>query len=447
MPKALLCFDTEDFTKEGSCGAIIEIADICREEGVRANFMVIGYLARMLAIWGRDDVRKALESHEIHSHTLLHSVHPTINETTDVGSREEIAAAGQLIRRRTAHSHRFLQAFFGSPALLSACPPGSSKSYVAMYEYAKMGVPAYCDSIVDETHFCNLLHLDYIMSMEDMFLHDRPERIDPAIRKGVETAKSRNFTIFYSHPHREYYQRHWDIPDFKFANNVPWGQWTPCEREPAAVTQNFMNGLRGLIRALKAEGVDFCTIGDVVRAEASCPARIVNRSDCPALLSQLRENFGPQPAPCSLCLTDILQAAVHFLLRPADTFTPGFVYGFLETPQGITEPMTLTRRQLTEAARNLDFGTFLPERIPVGDSTSIGPADLLFAALAAVCEPEKEAFALLPCPQMPALEAQAKLIHCKLGHWINSPAYKDNHLSRRLPLQAWTLRPLAQFIH
>ena len=49
---------------------------------------------------------------------------------------------------------------------MCAVPPGNSKSYIAMYAYADMGIPFYCDTVVSdgkggEIAYCNIWQIPY----------------------------------------------------------------------------------------------------------------------------------------------------------------------------------------------------------------------------------------------------------------------------------------------
>jgi hypothetical protein len=80
----IFSFDTEDFTSNRAADAIYREAKILEEEGVRGCFCLVGLLADQLVNWGRDDVLEALSHHEINSHTYGHTLHPMINEYTDI---------------------------------------------------------------------------------------------------------------------------------------------------------------------------------------------------------------------------------------------------------------------------------------------------------------------------------------------------------------------------
>ncbi len=91
--EVIISFDTEDFTSNRAADAIRDTAITLREEGVRANYNMVGLLAKQLIEWRRFDVLDALKSHEISFHSKTHSLHPTLVEYTDL---EDYDAAHKL---------------------------------------------------------------------------------------------------------------------------------------------------------------------------------------------------------------------------------------------------------------------------------------------------------------------------------------------------------------
>ena len=142
----IFSFDTEDFTSNTAADAILTEAEILREEGMRGCFCLVGLLADQLVNWGRQDVLDALSHHEIDSHTLGHSLHPVINEYTDIEDFD--AAYAEVIRQETEAIEKIRRAT-GCGRIYVAVPPGDDKSYAAMYAYADMGIPIYADTVCD----------------------------------------------------------------------------------------------------------------------------------------------------------------------------------------------------------------------------------------------------------------------------------------------------------
>ena len=89
VTKALFFFDTEEYTDPSNSDPIVSIASLLTEEGVRGHFEFVGYLAKKLVDWRRTDVIGALKPHLIGTQTLYHSLHPNINEKTDIADFDE----------------------------------------------------------------------------------------------------------------------------------------------------------------------------------------------------------------------------------------------------------------------------------------------------------------------------------------------------------------------
>ena len=140
--------------------------------------------------------------------------------------------------------------------------------------------------------------------------------------------------------------------------------------------------------------------------------------------------------PVSLCVSDVFAACVKFL-GGAPLFSAGRVYGFLDTPYAITEPVTVSAKDVREAASKVDLGWFLPESFMVGE-TKLGPADFLFAMLETL--EGAETITLQPRAQDFDLTYFGHLADPVLNKWMFSPDFKAEILKKRTLLQAWTLR-------
>ena len=90
MTDIIFSFDTEDFTSSVAADAILREAEILKEANIKGGFCLVGLLAKQLVNWGRKDVLDALKFHEIGNHSYGHSLHPTINEYTDIADFDEL---------------------------------------------------------------------------------------------------------------------------------------------------------------------------------------------------------------------------------------------------------------------------------------------------------------------------------------------------------------------
>lgn len=434
MTNLIFSFDTEDFTSAYAADGILDAAELLRAEGIRGCFCMVGLLAKQLLAWGRADVLEALKYHEVDFHTYGHTLHPTIGEYTD---RADFGAAYAEVMRQESEGLSYVKAATGVERVYAAVPPGEDKSYVAMYAYADLGIPCYCDTYADTADgrgvfFCNALHMEYVKSFEA--IHGGGHAGDPAFYDRLAARKN---AILYNHPNRLRYDDFWDKVNYDGENLSPFGQWKEAARTGEAERRAFLEDVRRLVKTLKADGrFAFKTYADIV-AERCGGARILTPAGIPALRRALEERFYPQETPVSLSIADIFAAAAAFL-RGEALFAAGRVYGFLDEPEGISAPVTVAAADVREAAAKLETQAFLPPSFSVG-GVKLGPADFLFAMLGVLCG--EEAVALTPRPQNIDLSAFPKLAAPEICTWsVHAPQFTAEYLNRRLPLQAWTLR-------
>ena len=435
--EVLVFFDAEDFTSDRANDSIRDLADLCREEGVRAQFAIVGYLAHEIMRHGRKDVMAALRPHVIGTQSLYHSIHPNILEKSD---HEDHELAYWSVYADELLGNKWITEMTGAK-LMCAVPPGNSKSYVAMYAYADMGIPFYCDTVVTDGQdgdisYCNIRQIPYYYAfMLESMLPDRCAG-EPDYGKALDGMSARKRVILFMHPNSAIFTEFWDSLNYLKGAYTPFGKWKVSRERPAAETAEFYGRLRTLFRKLRRDPRFELT--DLERlAAAEVPRKAISRDEVPALLAAMKGSLGCTRNP-SRSVADVFQAAVRFL-RGERLAPPSKVYGFLSRPVGVKSPVEVTASELRAAAAKIDLGTFLPASIPVGD-TAIGPADFLVAALE-VLATGAEKVAVTPKEQLGNLDGFAKLRDFKpRGGWILPADFKDNYVSDRLRWQFWTLR-------
>lgn len=436
MTDVYFSFDTEDFTSDHAADAIRDEARLLSEYGIRANFNLVGYLGRMLVRNRRFDVLDALGKHTVSFHALRHSVHPTICEYTDT---ESFPRANAELMRQECEGIGMVRAAAGTEFLPCACPPGNSFSYVAMYGYAELGIPIYIGSLFNTpdgagVHFCNQLHLNYDVSLESLFFRDD---WDPDAYLDRIAPKKR--FVFYNHPNMVLYSEFWDRVNYDGENRHPMGEWEEAPRRSAADTKRYYARMRELVEKLRADGrFRIRSVEELLREEEEKErGRVVTKEMLPAIRAGLRRSLHALREPVSLSVSECFAAAAHFLVSDAP-FRPGKSFGFLTPPEGAESPLTLTAREVREAAASIDPVGFLPASVSVGGKR-IGPADLLYAMLDVACG-ETEAV-VTPGPQQCGYDEYPALRALRLENsWVHAADFRDRYLSDRLRLQAWTLR-------
>lgn len=431
--EVLFFSDTEDYTDPSCADAILRLIEIMEDEGVRGQFSLVGLLTEKLEVWGRGDIIAALRRQVIGTHTYAHSMHPDICEATDL---RDYKAAYSAAARSEGRAIDAIERIVAPKRIMYACPPGNSCSYCAMYYYADRGIPYYSASVIKTPDgrgvcCCGLEHLPYTAAVEHLFCGAKRTDIPELLDSWGGRAKR---VIVYTHPNMATKKEYWDVLNFDKRNlHIEGSYITAADRTPES-TQDYFNGLRELIRAIRAD--DRFEITDLDRLYAQRTARPpVTIDSIPAIRDELSRSFGPVISP-ALSLSDVFCAAVT-LLQGGQSYTPGAVKGFLSAPRGAGQAVTLTADEIRATASRMDISGFLPESTDVG-GTQVGPADFLYAALAVLCGSGR--VTLLPRPQLPDISSFKELSSFALrGTWRHSPSLEDRWLSDRLRLQSWTI--------
>ena len=435
MTDVLFSFDTEDFTSAPAAEAILREAEILRAEGVRAGFCVVGYLAEQLKNWGRDDVIEALGHHDLLTHTLGHSVHPTLNEYTDVA---DFDVAYERMRAQEDRAIGMLQSTFKNAKILGACPPGNQKSYVGMYGYADMGLPIYADTFCDTADgegvfYCNIYHMQYTRGMDRLLMQATEQDLDALLDRLAAYRR----VILYAHPNMAMFTEFWDAINYYKENKCAFGEWKEAPKRTAEESERFYENLRTLIRKIKRDArfsiTCYSAVADALAAE---PARVITREHLQGIRASMQVGLAPIRTPVSFSVADVFLAC-RDLLCGAHSHTCGRTYGFLEAPYAIDREVVVTAREIVDAANAMDVSRFLPTRILVGAHT-LGPADWLRGALDVLCG--EKTVCVTPGAALPSLDVLPQLKDLRLTGWVQSDDFEDRYLSNRLRLQSWTMR-------
>ena len=436
MTEIIFSFDTEDFTSSRAADGILYEANLFREEGVKGCFCVVGLLAKHLKEWGRTDVIEALSHHEIGTHTYGHTLHPMINEYTDLADFE--LAKAELIRQESL-GVEYIKDALGVDRVWAACPPGNQKSYVAMYGYHDMGIPIYADTFCDTAegtgaYYCNIFHAYYAFGIE-WFLRDATE---DDIKKALDDLAKRERAVIYTHPNMIIKDDFWDGVNYHKENLVPFGEWIEPNDLPSEITQKVLDNMRVLIRLIKNDPrFKITTYSELAKSLEADGERVLKKSDVPSIYASLKDSFFPVQEPNSFSLSDIMLACRDFLMGK-DSHKCGDVFGFLDKPYEIKEKLTVSAKDIIDACEQIKDGKFLPEKIFVNGRV-IGPADWLFAAFEVLSG--AESVDILPKPQLPCLDCMPEVRDSDFkGTWQHSDSFEDKYLSDRLRYQSWTMR-------
>jgi len=435
MTEIFFSFDTEDYVNEAAADGILRTAQILRKEGIRGCYNVVGWLAEALVKWGRWDIIEELKHHEIETHSLAHSYHPTINEYTDIADFDK---AMEAFLEREQKSLKILQDTFGITSVPAACPPGDSVSYVAHYGYADMGISVYDGDLLRDPvrgrHIfaCNIACLDYHMGLDSYLLQCTKADIDAKLE---EIASQKDMFVMYHHPQKGIVTEFCDILNFN-GENVPEDQWKLSALRDPEERERFYENFAYLVHKVKHDPrFRILTYGEF--AQLHCKdVRVIRPADLTGLKQQLQEHFFPVTMPESYCISDILLACRDFLQGKQEHLCEK-VYGFLETPYAISEAVTVTAQEVRDAAAAIGDG-FLPTKLQVGNQ-QIGVGDWLWAAMEVL--EGAESVTLQPRPWQIDMDQFPKTRDLNLkGSWVHSASFEDRYLSERFRLQSWTYR-------
>lgn len=435
MTEFIFNFDTEDYINPHAADGILIVAEHLRKAGIKGCFQVVGRLVDALIQWGRTDIIEALKHHEINTHSLQHSLHPTISEYTDLADFEE---AKKEFFKNELRSRDILFDTFGITDLACACPAGDNTSYVAQYGYAEMGIPFYVDdwkfdSVRNRPVFgCNIAGITHNLRLDQFLLNNNKEGIDAALEEGATT---KDVYITNHHPQRAFISIFCDLLNFN-KKNIPEAEWELSPLRPEEETKRFYENFFYLVDKVKSDPrFHITTYGGL--AEKYCKdKRVLLPKDLPEIKKQLEDVFFPVTTPNSYCIADILLACRDFLLGKTE-HPCGCVYGFLDDPYTIDHPVTVTADEVRDAAHRIGDG-FLPASISVGAHT-LGLRDWLSAALEVLCG--ADTVTLQPQTWQIDMDQFPRTRDQNLkGRWIFCETFEDNYLSHRSRLQSWTYR-------
>ena len=336
-----------------------------------------------------------------------------------------------------------------------ACPPGNNLSYVAMYEYERLGMPVYDGSVFQfyngrAVHFCNALHLSYDFAMENLFYEDRTFRVHHhtypySAEAFLDGVADRRRVVIAHHPTRACHSNFWDCVNYRGENRHPMYEWEPAAKNSSETQKLFYEEFENLIRAVNKDDrfifTNYDELAEKVRRENA--ARILTKDRLPEIKARLERRFWNM----SLCgdvtngtysISDLFAAAAHFCFTD-DPFRPGRVRGFLDTPLSASQPAVLTADEVRTLAAAYRPDSFLPTHYRVNGKT-LGPAELLFAMLDVAMG--ANSVTVTPRAQLPTLPFEFKTFEEARfdGSWMSLPDFKDRFLSHRLRLQSWTIR-------
>ncbi len=293
-----LFLDVEDIFSPPELGnddSIKQLATILTEEGLRANFMVIGDRALVLKERGRNDVIDSLKSHEVGLHTRS-ARHPEVPEY--VAGKSWLEGVAECLKHEregteiirdvfgqpcaalsthnifaAPHSQR-VAAILGLPYVYAtpAAPPLYNLSWYA----GALGMPWGSPTLDNKPILCHMEEFDEKYPDDQAFeahLRKTDRHIDTCLAEGQPY-----FTFFLIHPQRARLKDFIDIYWSPNGVNYPkerWGSYgQPPQYSPQEVKKLLAN-FRRLVRWIRNDPrLNIMTVSEVVRKYGKQPADV-----------------------------------------------------------------------------------------------------------------------------------------------------------------------------
>lgn len=436
MPKIVFRYDTEDYVNEFAAEGILRAIRPLDEAGITGCFVVVGKLALALERWGRWDVIEALKRHEIGTHTMSHSAHPTVNEYTDLEDFEQ--ALSNFLEDERACVDVLKRVFGDNIALASTSAPGNSISYVAQYGYAALGIREYLGGFTrDEEknrpiYFCNVINTTTNYCLDTVYQSTKEE-----LDAKIEALATKEVVILCHHPAMNMMREYWDKVNFDGVN-TPESEWRESARLTEAEMDAWVENYTYFVQKIKNDPrFEIITSEKIEEAYFPQTERVIDREVLAQVKPQIEKALFPVTDPDSFCLADLVYACRDLLLGK-EKHICGTVFGFLSEPYAITAPLTLTKKELVAAAAQIG-DTFLPTVLSVGEKR-LGVADFLRAALSVLTE-DAESVTVAPAPWQIDLNQFPLLRDMSLkGTWVHTKDFEDAYISARSRLQFYTAR-------
>lgn len=437
MTQVLFSFDTEDYTNPGADEAIRMLAGALGRQGVKGCFNLVGELAMTLEARGRQDIIALLQNHEIDFHSWRHTWHPTLVEYGDVTAWE---AGYARFFRDESRASQAVKRIFKRDRLFAAVPPGNCIAAQAPYVYHDLDMPLYSGSLFKNTKgktiwYCNQPNLENNLYLDDVLLGEGAE----SFLKRAEEYLDYDRVIVCMHPNISLYDTFWDALNCCKENQVPFGQWRLPSRRPQEQIDAFYQGFSDIVKYFRTTpGFELVTYEDIYHQEKDRRKPLTKERLLAALEKAKDAFFFVKVQGETFSLAELFEACAFFAGDVIGSFTPRGMKGPLEEPFAASQPVSLTREEVAEAAAYCRQQDAVPGKIIIGQK-EIGPADFMWAVQQLLMG--KEEIQLTPFDCKVKTEGYYRFDQFALkGTWMHANTFTDQITTKRLQWQAWTIR-------
>jgi hypothetical protein len=446
----VLCLDAEDIIAPASDDAALWMAHELADHGLRANFFVMGELARRWVRRGRGDVISALQRHDIGFHSTWHSVHPTTTEIClDLDTRAGIDALWAHDQAGWDDTERI----FERP-LLGWARTGGSWAPSVMPLMARLGrCYAYSPVQLPEHNVCWYggclgFHGEAIGGFDSTFAD--PQRFAAKLRSAnrqidAYAASERRgaewLCIFVCHPTRAIHTTFWDEENFAGGANPPAEEWKPAPVLPADRIPTVKDSFRRLCESLRDDDrLEIVGLSELVQ-RYSTQSPYASHDELLAIARQIAR-AGDVTFTERFDASELLLMMCQAVAEPARRYTRTAALGPLTTP-AMMQPAAFDADAVRAAAHcvgTASKGGYLPSTVTVS-GTPVG-ISTFFVLIASTLAGDPRPIAASVPAWPPEADRIAAEVENTIQAWTIHP--KDMDLTKLLEqtrLQCWTLKP------
>ncbi|MDW7657393.1 MAG: hypothetical protein SCM11_09495 [Bacillota bacterium] len=435
MSEVVFSFDVEDLANRGAADdAVVILADILSEEGVKGCFNVVSSLIRIWHDHNRYDVLDALSRHEIGSHSRWHTWHPTAPEVAEKESWND-AFVWSVYQQKSALND--LQKISPCRPILTYVTPGNSFAAPDLAALFHCGLKINSGSLFKKTGgmgiwYSGLLNLEEQAGLDAILIAEGIGGINARLPEWRQNRR----LILCTHPNFIPLSTFWDAENLKGTNCIRWGNWRQSTLRDKQDVARIYRDFKDTVRLLKKEFIP-TTLQAIYTGQAIRP--VIKREWIGELSAQTANKLKfARCAQITWSAAEILKAAAFFLHDPAESCDVGFMDGPHDFPRGVKEQTTMTRQAITAAARDVYEANYVPAAIDI-NGVSIGPRD--FLAAAAQIFADREQAVIYPQVQIPVADDFDIEIKLDVNGWMYPENWTGIKVRNQLQALLWTMRP------
>ena len=437
MTRVMFSFDCEDYTNPIADDAIKDLAEILTAHKIRGCFNFVGELAKQLEVRNRTDIIDGLADHEINAHSWRHTWHPTVVEYADQSNWQK---GYDRFLQDECYSLNLIKKIFNREKIYAAVPPGNSITSQSLYVYHDLGVPMCNGSLFKDTlgkpiWYCNQLNLENNLYLDDILLNEGAD----AFIKRADFLLDYDQVVICMHPNMAYYTEFWDKLNCEKRNLVPFGMWKFPQKRSNQDIRNFMKGFEKVVNYFNTTPGFLMVTNREVWQQYNTPRKPITVERLRKMLHKIEERFFfVKEEGDTFSLSDLYEACVFFAAGGIGAFTPKGIRGLLEEPVNTAELRHVPATLIHHSAKKQREIRHIPNKLSIGEE-DIGPGSFMFAVRDFL--DGQEICSLPPVAQMPNTSDFYNFDQFKLkGTWMHSADFLDEYTTKRLRLQAWTIR-------